>query len=154
MKLIQLSAQEQARHGFTHKAIVYYTDLTALGAVTSGAVALMAYTAGFKFSDAAYRIVTNFDGGATSALTLELGWNGGTTDDPNGLIEAISVHADGTPIAAGDGTGAAFATKRTGYVALDAGNIEATFAATGANFNVLTQGELEIYLSACDLTKV
>lgn len=154
MKTLALSNEERALTGFTHKAIITYADLVALGAVTSGAIAIFAYTAGMLFKSAAYKLVTAFDGGATSALTLDVGWNGASTDDDDGLLNGYEVHKDASEVLYADGNGAAFATLRTGYAALDAGNIEATFAATGANLDVLDAGEIHIYLGVVDLTKV
>lgn len=154
MQAEQLGVEMQARTGFTHKFTIDYTDLTALGAVTSGAVVLAPYTAGFILQLAAYRLETAFDGGATSALALDVGWNGASTDDPDGAIDNYEVHVDGTEVFYGDGNGAAFASLRTGYAALDAGTIEATFTATGGNLNALTQGKVHIFLRLVDLTKV
>jgi hypothetical protein len=154
MTTLKLSNEEAAISGFTHKAVISYTDLTALGAVASGAVAILPYTAGTLIRAAAFKLATAFDGGATSALTIDVGHNGATTDDDDSLINGIEVHADATEILYQDGNGAAFATLRTGYAALDAGNIEATFAATGGNLNVLTTGEIHIYLGVVDLTKI
>jgi len=154
MQAEQLGVEMQARTGFTHKFTIDYTDLTALGAVTSGVVVLAPYTAGTILQQAAFRLETAFDGGATSALALDVGWNGASTDDPDGAIDNYEVHLDSTEILAGDGNGAVFATLRTGYSALDAGNIEATFTATGGNLNALTQGKVHIFLRLVDLTKV
>ena len=153
MKAYILGEQEAAATGFSHKFVVPYTDLTGFAA-TSGAVALYAYTAGTYFAAAAYKLVTAFDGGATSALALDVGHNGATTDDPDSLIDNYETHVDATEVLYGDGNGAVFATLRTGYCALDAGNIEATFTATGANLTALTQGEVHIYLAVTDLTKI
>jgi len=152
MRTIALTIEESKV--FTHKVILYHTDLTALGAVASGAIAIFPYTAGTFIHDAAFRLVTPFDGGATSALTLDVGHNGATTDDDDSLINGIEVHQDATEVLFQDGNGAAFATLRTGYAAADAGNIEATFAATGGNLNALTTGEIHIFLGVEDLTKI
>ena len=153
MKIFELSDAQRAHHGYSHRFEIPYTDLTGT-AGTSLTIALMAYVAGQGLIGAASKIVTNFDGGATSELTIKVGWNGGTTDDDDGAIEARSVHADATYITYGDGTGAAFATKRTGYYPLDAGNYEVVFTSTGANLTALTQGEVHIYLNVSNLTKV
>ena len=115
---------------------------------------LAPYTAGTIVQQAAYRLVTAFDGGATSALALDVGHNGATTDDPDSFLDNYEVHADATEITAGDGNGAVFATLRTGYAALDAGNYEATFTATGANLSTITSGEIHIFLKIVDLAKV
>lgn len=155
MKHIRLSNEEAALSGFTHKAIIPYTDLVALGATAAGVVVVGTYTAGTLLAAAAHKLVTPFDGGATSALAMIMGWNGATTDDDDGLIAASrEVHLDATEVLYGDGTGAAFATLRTGYAALDAGNIEVKFTATGGNLDALTTGEVHVYWGQVDLTKI
>ena len=153
MKMYILGEQESGPTGFTHKFVVPYTDLTGTAA-TSLAVPLYAYTAGTYFAAAAYKLVTAFDGGATTNMAPDVGHNGATTDDPDSLIDNYETHVDATEVLYGDGNGAVFATLRTGYCALDAGNIEATFTATGANLTALTQGEVHIYLQIIDLTKI
>jgi len=151
---LQLNAADQARFGFTHKTVITFADLVALGAVSSGVVSLATYTAGLGCTKAAFRLVTAFVGGATSALSLKVGHNGVTTDDDDSIIAAYELHSTGTEIFFGDGNGAAFATLRTGYYPLDAGTYEALFTATGGNLNALTAGEVNIYLKLEDLTKV
>lgn len=153
MKTLALSPEERAQSGFTHKAIITYEDLSGTAATTK-TLTLASYSAGQLFHKAAYKLVTNFDGGATSALALDVGWNGGTTDDPDGLLDNYEIHEDASEVKYGDGNGAAFATLRTGYAALDAGDLEALFTATGANLTALTQGEVHIYWAQTDLTKV
>lgn len=151
---IPLSLEEQAKTGFTHKSIITYADVAAIsGATTAGAIAIHPYTAGTAFQAAAYKLVSGFVGASVTNLTIEVGWNGASTDDPNGLIEASEIATAGTEVNYLLGNGVAFATKVTGYAALDAGNIEATFTATGANLSVLTAGEVHVYLKAVDLTK-
>lgn len=153
MKTYIFGEQEQARTGFSHKFVIPYTDLTGTAA-TSLAIPVLAYTAGCFFDRAAYKVVTTFDGGATSALALDVGHNGATTDDPDSLLDNYEIHEDATEVKFGDANGAVFATLRTGYCALDAGNIEVTFTATGGNLTLLTQGEVHIYLRMIDLAKI
>lgn len=153
MDITNLSVEEMARTGFTHKAVITYADL-ADTADTSLALTLYTYAAKTLFKSGGFRLVTAFDGTSTTALTVKVGWNGATTDDDDGLIAAVELHNDGTEITGGDATGAAFATLRTGYVALDAGVLTATFTATTANLDDLTTGEVHIYWGAVDLTKI
>jgi hypothetical protein len=155
METLRLSNDEAAASGFTHKAIITYADVAAIaGATTAGVIDLDTYTAGTAFTAAAYKVVTAFDGGSTSALSLDVGWNGGTTDDADGLIAAQEIHVDATEILYGLGDGAAFAANATGYIALDAGDLEATFTSTGANLSTLTAGEVHIYWRKTDFTKL
>jgi len=147
-------SNEEALLGFTHKYKITYADVAAIvGATTAGAIDLQSYVPGIAFRDAAYRLVTAFDGGATSALAFDLGYNGGTTDDPDGLLDNYEIHADATEVAYGLANGADFATLKTGYVALDSGSLQATFTATGANLSTLTAGEIEILVKRVDLRK-
>lgn len=154
LKTSILSLEEQAKTGFTHKSVITYSDIaTAGGANTAVTMSLLPYSAGTAFQAAAYKIVgTGFVGPSITNLTVIVGWNGGTTDDDNGLIEASEIATAGTEVLYLLGNGEAFATKKSGYVALDAGSIQAVFTATGANLNVLTAGEIHIYLKAVDLT--
>lgn len=151
METILLSAEETRQTGFTHKFSIPYSDLTA--AATTQTVTLTALTAGMLITNAAFRVPTTFDGGATSELTLQVGWDT-VNADPDGLIEAASIHADATYVTVGDATGAAFATKRTGRPVTAAQNATALFTATGANLSVLTAGQVDIYLAIADLAKV
>jgi hypothetical protein len=50
--------------------------------------------------------VTAFDGGATSALALDVGHNGATTDDADSILDNYEVHVDATEVMFGDGNGA------------------------------------------------
>lgn len=154
LKTSILSIEEQAKTGFTHKSVISYSDIAAAaGAATAVTMSLLPYTAGTAFQAAAYKIVgTGFVGPSVTNLTVIVGWNGATTDDDNGLITASEIATAGTEILYLLGNGAAFAANATGYVALDAGSIQAVFTATGANLNVLTSGEIHIYLKAVDLT--
>lgn len=154
MKSFRLSNEEAANSGFSHKAIIELADIVALGAVTSGVIVVGSYTAGTLFRSAAHKIVTTLDGGATTNARLDLGWNGASTDDDDGLITNREVHEDATEVPYGDGNGAAFAANRTGYAALDAGTLEVKLTLTGANANVITQGEIHVYWGQTDLTKV
>jgi hypothetical protein len=153
LKTSVLSLEEQAKTGFTHKSVLTYSDIATLGgANTAVTISLLPYTAGTAFQAAAYKIVgTGFVGPSITNLTVIVGWNGATTDDDNGLIEASEIATAGTEVLYLLGNGEAFATKKSGYVALDAGSIQAVFTATGANLNVLTEGEIHIYLKAVDL---
>ena len=153
MKAYIFGEQEASAIGFSHKFVIPYTDLTGTAGLTL-AIPVLAYTAGCLFDRAAYKLVTTFDGGATTNLAIEVGWNGATTDDPDGLLNDYELHEDATEVKYGDGNGAAFATLRTGYAVLDAGNIEVLFTAIGANLTALTQGEVHIYLRMIDLAKI
>lgn len=152
MEQLQLTSEERSS-GFTHKFVIDFTDLAALGGVTTGAIALAPYVAGQACTKAAYKLNTAFDGGASTTMVLDVGHNGAVTDDPDSLLDNYVVHVDGTEVFYGLGNGAAFAANATGYVPLDAGNYEATFTATDGNLNALTTGEITILLGITDLSK-
>ncbi len=154
MKLLKLSAEETRESGFTHKAAITFADLVATAATTKALTVFSGLVAGFLVRNAAFRLVSGFVGASVTNLTLELGWNGATSDDPNGLIESVELATAGTEILAGDATGAAFATKRTGFAPQEAATLEALFTATGANLTALTAGEVHVYLTVSDLSKL
>lgn len=142
----ELSLEERVKTGCSHRAIIDYTDLTDT-AGTAKTLVLLPYQARDLFNVAFFDLVSGFVGPSITNLTIELGWNGAAVDDPNGLIEAAELATAGTEILAGDATGVAFATKRTGFAAQEAGNIEAVLTSTGANLSVLTAGKVFVYLN-------
>lgn len=154
MKTILLGQDEQRYSGYTHRFTVDYTDLSA--AATTKTLSLISGLAlGSIVKEAAYYLETSFDGGATSALTLKVGYNlAAGTDDDDSFVAGNSIHADSSPVLAGDGNGAAFATLRTGYAFQESAAIEALFTATGANLNTLTQGKVHIFLAVVDMKKL
>lgn len=149
MKIFALSNAQQAQLGFTHRFEILYSDLTT--ASTAHTQTLAAYTAGKGVTAAAFRLVSGFVGASVTNLTMAVGFDGATTDDADGIIEAVELATAGTEINYGDATGAIFAAKRTGYFPQDAGNYTALFTATGANVTVLTAGEVHVYLRLVDL---
>jgi hypothetical protein len=151
MKIFELSDAQRARLGFSHRFEITYADLTAAAATQT--LDLFTYTAGMGVTNAAAKLVSGWVGASITAVTFEAGWNGATTDDPNGIIEAYEVATAGTELLYQDGTGAAFATKRTGYYPLDAGVYTCLFTATGANIGVNTAGEIHLYLNIVDINK-
>lgn len=150
MTATPLGDAERLITGFTHKYTVSFRDLYTTAA-TSLAVVLDNYIPGQMLADAAYRIATNFDGGATSALTMKVGWNGGTTDDDDGAITSAQVHEDATEVPYGKANGAMVATLTSGYMPLDSGTWEALFTATGANLDALTSGSVHVYLKIVNM---
>jgi hypothetical protein len=101
----------------------------------------------------AYVLDTEFDGGATSELTVQIG--DGT--NPDGYIEAKSVHVDGTaiPTSIVDGAYLTIGTDvntENGKQYAAADTIDVLFTATGANTSVLTQGSIRVIVEYLDLT--
>jgi hypothetical protein len=140
MKLIPLSIQERITTGASHKAIITYEDLVDT-AGTGKTLSIFTDGKARDIVDLAYfDLVTAFDGGATTNLVIDFGWNGASSDDPDGLIDNVELHADGTEILASTGTG-------TKYAAQEAFSLEAVFTATAANLDKLTQGEVHVYFN-------
>lgn len=103
-----------------------------------------------------YYILEEFDGGATSEMTIQLG--DGT--NPDGYIEASSVHVDGTAVIAATTDGAYLTigtdvnTENGKLYGASADTIDALFTATGANTSVLTQGKIRVIVSFDDIAQV
>ncbi len=100
----------------------------------------------------AYVIDTEFDGGATSELTIQIGDGA----NPDGYIEAKSVHVDGTAVATSLVDGLYLNDSTTDnvvngkqYAAAD--TLDVLFTATGANLDVLTQGALRVIVEYLDI---
>jgi hypothetical protein len=171
MKIFELGIEAMARFGVTHRFEITYADLTA--AATTQTITLLNNLAiGSKVENVSFRVPTLFDGGSTSDLGLEIGYDlTSGTDDPNGLMESHTIHADGTYVKAGpvpvadvdtgtvdDTYGSAengvLTSARTKLNTLlrrgprvfsDTGSLTALFTATGANLSTLTAGEVHIY---------
>jgi hypothetical protein len=160
MQLIPLPVETRQMTGFSHKAIINYSDLTTAGAsqaftlfpdVSYNSSALM--YAGWAITKVAYRLITGFTGGALSAMTLTLG---------DGANATRYLAAASTDMFTAPGTTNAkdFVISGTAYVysSNDLTNsntkLVATFAATGANVNAATAGQVEIYFRADDLSRL
>ena len=130
--------------------VIEANELTAAATTqTIEAIQLPAYSV---VTQVAFKLEEEFDGGATSELTVQLG--DGT--DPNGYITAQSVHADATSVAAAIVDGAYLNDGTTGntingklYSAAD--TVDVLFTATGANVSVLTAGKVRVVVSYIDL---
>lgn len=134
----------------TVEAVITDADLTA--AATTQTIEAISLPAAAIVTQVAFYLDEEFDGGATSELTIEVG----DGDDPNGYITAQSVHADATTVTTGivDGVYLTVGTDvNTGnskqYAA--AGTIKVLFTATGANVSVLTAGKLRVIVSYLDI---
>ena len=104
--------------------------------------------AGDQVRFVAYKLHTSFDGGATSALTL----NVGDGSDLDRFIDNPSIHADASAIVFGpqvlpgtDSIGKVYAVDDT---------IDILFTATGANVSVLTAGDIEIFFNIININNV
>lgn len=146
MKVITLPLETRAATGFTHKVVITYADLTDTADVTKSIAILPAsgtWRAGTVIKDCAIRLKTAFDGGATSAMTLQVG-----ETDTDRYLPATQVHVDSTEILYFQ---TANVTDTLPYATLAADTIDALFTATGANLTALTTGEVHIYLAVYNL---
>lgn len=141
---------------YTHKVTVDYTCLVTRGganvAVTlqlfpaqtpsqfnsgsGGTAPTGANPVGLIVSECGLRIITNFDGGATSDLQVKLG--DGNDDDR--FMTTTVIHEDATEVPA-----KAMGAVTTPYAYPITDTIDAVFTATGANLDTLTSGKVELY---------
>lgn len=140
---------------------VSYADLVST-ASTSKTVTIATIPTDAAVEFVGYNLVTNFDGGATSALTVKIG----DDDDDDGFVVAASVHADSTPISSRCNTGAYFTGTDSGsattanviksktYDNASTKSLNVVFTATGANLTALTQGKVVFFVRGIDITKI
>ncbi len=138
MQVYELSEQEMARNGYTHKAIISYAQGDFTAAATTQTYTLYSAPAGTIVADFSYRTPTLLSGGAVSACTLQAGKTGTT----NGYITATSVFTGGTTVKAGDG---ALFNQAGGDGLAAAIDLVAVITTTTANVVALTAGEIHIF---------
>ena len=151
MKLIPLPAMTREQTGFTHKAIVTYVDVAALGAVANGVIQVFPTTGdvpvGTLVGHCAFNVITAFDfsdAGITSMLA-ELGDDG----DTDRFVKQTEVAVDGTEVLY---KGAAMDTAPYAYVAANGIDLKVTVANGGSPLcSECTSGEMEVYLRVGDL---
>lgn len=172
MKFFQLSTQEAALRNCNAVIEVEHTDLSGTAGTTLTQELVTGIAAGTRIEFIGHQLVTAFDGGDTSELTVALGYDlASGTDDADGFLAATSVHADatfvnGSPRPVGDisaetvdetygtqestviaslRTAANTVNKRGPKVFAAAADIEAAWTATGANLTALTAGKVRFY---------
>lgn len=145
--VFELSREEQLETGCSHMAVIDYAKL-AETASTSVTLDLYAGVAGDIVENVRYDLVTPFDGGATSTMVIDVGYDlAAGTDDPDAFIDNTVVHADGTEILTSVGTG-------TKLAALEAYTVEAVFTATDANLTALTTGKIHVFFKVSRLPRL
>jgi hypothetical protein len=119
-----------------------------------------------------HQLDTDFDGGATSGLTAAIGWDlGSGTDDADGLLAAVELHADSTEVqfgpaaiadVASDTVDGTYGTEESTVIASlrtklntvlkngpkvfdDTADLEVAWTATGGNLSVLTSGKVRFW---------
>lgn len=151
MKLIPLAPTDRTRLLATHKVILDYADVAALGAGTSGTIAIFprsgTFAAGTTFRFAGLNLTTTFDASDTSinSLLIEIG-DGSDTDR---LLTQTELAVDGTEILF-KVEGAV--TQPYSYLVAD--TVDAKFTVAGGASPTLaeiTSGQVEIYFHVSDL---
>tara|TARA_R110002012_G_C11359806_1_gene580721 strand:+ start:118 stop:570 length:453 start_codon:yes stop_codon:yes gene_type:complete len=135
------SIQELA--AYTDSIRITHADLTA--AATTQTIT-KTVKAGQQVRGVAFKVHTAFDGGATSALKLDVG----DGVDADGYIDNEEIHADATEVLFGPALDGLLTGKT--YAADD--TIDILFTATGANVSVLDAGEVEIVFNIINLNEV
>lgn len=137
MKILPLGFEGRAGTGYTHKVYIPYSDLTDTAALTK-TTQIFPRSGDFQHPllvrKVLTKVLTNFDGGATSSLTAEIGDGG----DSARLLAAQEVHEDAATVQEKQ--------NEPGHIYSSADGIDITWTATGANLDALVQGELEVYL--------
>lgn len=151
MKLIALSPTDARYNLATHKINISYTDVAALGASTTGTLALFPFTgtfpAGTTVRFAGANLKTAFDASDSSinSLLVEVG-DGGDTDR---LLTQTELAVDGTEVL--------FKASALMYSYPVADTVDALFTVAGGASPTLaeiTSGELEIYLHITDANRL
>lgn len=146
MKLIPLSPTDMKFNLATHKIVLNYADVLALGAATTGTIALLptsgTFPVGTTVRFAAMQLITAFDfsDASINSLLIEVG-DGNDTDR---LLTQTELVVDGTEIL-GKAEGAV--TQPYTYPIVD--TVDAKFTVAGGASPTLaeaTVGEVHIYL--------
>lgn len=152
---------EYLSNGFPFVRDIPYTELTGTAATTK-TITLATIPTDASVEFVGFYLVENFDGGDTSALTVQIG----DDDDADGFLAAASVHADNTPLSSRQNTGAYFTGTDSGtettanviksknYDNASTKSLNILFTATGANLSVLTQGKIRVVVRGIDYTKL
>lgn len=136
----------QTGQGFNWKAIIKAADVAALGASTTGTIAIFpvsgTFPAGFKVRSAAIALVTAFDASDASinSLLAEVG-DGGDVDR---FVAAVELAVDGTEVF---NKGDVQTTSPYTYDVADTVDVKFTVAGGGTpTLAEINAGEFEIYL--------
>lgn len=147
MKSVMLSPTDRVFNLATHKLIITYADIAALGAATTGVIALVpasgTFPAGTTFRFAGLHLVTAFDFSDTgiTSLLVEIGITGGDTDK---YLTQTQIAVDGTEVIYKvEGATTQPASEGT------ADSVDALFTVANGGSPLLsecTSGELHLYL--------
>nr|WP_294577580.1 hypothetical protein [uncultured Rhodopila sp.] len=144
--------------GFSHKAIINYSDLTAAAGsqaltifpdVSNNAGALL--YAGWAITKVAYRLIAGFTSGLPIAATLTLGDGANATRYLAAAATDLYTAPSGT-----NSKDFVLGSTSYAYSSNDATNsnakLVATIAVAAGNVSAVTAGQVEIYFRADDLT--
>lgn len=150
--IIKKLSNLETRGGLQYNRVARITAADISAAATTKTVKLVTgLAARGLIKNFAHDLITTFDGGATSELTIKVGHNGATVDDDDAYIAATSLHEDASKVICAVGAGA---NNVGGYMPVESTDIEAVFTATGANTSVLTQGEVELRWLEASITEL
>lgn len=146
MKIISLSPEERQYHLATHKVNIKFSDLAAIPITTPTAQQLVpaagkTVPAGSTVRFAGFALITPFDGGATSSLTIQLGDGGSAAR----FLAATEIHLDATEVLYAN---AQAVTQPYTYLVAD--GIDATWTCLGAAGSALTTGEIDVFFHITD----
>lgn len=131
---------------FTHSVTLTYEDVNDTAGTTK-TVAIHpesgTLSAGTVLHACGYKVNTDFDGGGTTDLTIQVG----DGDDTDRYLAAASVHEDGTENDYGIST--LDVTIAESVSAAD--TIDVLFTSSTANLDALTSGSVTIYLGVTNL---
>lgn len=148
MEIYQLSNEEKAGTGFTHRIELTHEDLTMATTNTVQNIPIYTVKAGTLIKEAAYKLVTAFSDASDAAFnttTLIVGDDG--NDDR--FITSSELNANGTEVL----YGAAASTTVSVYTA--ANTIDAIFGSqSGKALNDIDAGELHIFLNIVELADI
>jgi hypothetical protein len=130
----------------TERIQLDYSDVAALGAVTSGDITLLSLPVKSVIMDVFMVVETAFVGTSISALTASVGK---TTAEFEDAVTDGSILATGV---FGDATGERGTTITNALQSVSAAvDLKVHFAATGANLSALTAGKLSVYVVVHEL---
>lgn len=147
MKIVNLTPQEREAHYATHKVILDYTDVAALGASATGTIAIMPASGTFPIGTvvrfAGLQLITPFDfsDAAINSLLAEVGDGGSTARH----LSQTELAADGSYV-----TNKVSTASTAPYAYLAADTVDCKFTAAGGASPTLaecTSGKFEIYLN-------
>jgi len=148
MKLIPLPAETVGLTDYTHKVIIDYTDLVALGAAANGTIQIFPSTGTFPAGMCCQKVALNlieafdFSDAGIDSLLIEVGDGGSTAR----LCAQTQLAKDGSEVL--------FFSEVKTYAYLVADAIDAKFTVADGGSPLLsetTSGKVEIYLRMVDL---